>query len=245
MATQSPAELIGCGSPSFDTTLVIADAQRLTRKHPGEVGEIWISSPSVALGYWNRPDETARTFRAYLADSGEGPFLRTGDLGFMVRDELFVTGRIKDLIIIRGRKHYPHDIEQTVESSHPLIRHHGCAAVAVPSDEGERLMIVAEVDRRRTTRDSETHDQRRLDRPTLELDDVIGTIRQAVAEQHELQTYAICLVAPGAIPKTSSGKTQREACRTSALTGTLNCLAQWLLPAKPLSTNIPTNQAVA
>jgi acyl-CoA synthetase (AMP-forming)/AMP-acid ligase II len=239
--SRSHAGLVSCGAPRFSTRVVIADAQHLNRVGPGEVGEIWISSPSVARGYWNRSDETDRTFRAYLSDSGEGPFLRTGDLGFMLHGELFVTGRIKDLIVIRGRKHYPHDIELTVESSHPLIRRHCSAAVAVPTDEGERLVIVAEVDRRRTACDSETSDRRPEVQPNPELDDVFGTIRQAVAEQHELQTYGICLVPPGGIPKTSSGKIQRQACRTSVLTGTLKSFALWPLRAQPLGAGIPTN----
>src|SRR5207249_6352627 len=115
----------------------------------GEVGEIWISGPSVTRGYWNRPEETERVFGARLADTGEGPFLRTGDLGFLWRSRLLVTGRLKDVIIVRGRKHYPQDIELTVERSHPAIRPGCAAAVSVPGPGGEGVVIVAEVDPRR------------------------------------------------------------------------------------------------
>ena len=131
-----------------DTKIVIVHPESLTPCAPDEVGEIWVSGPSVAQGYWNRPEETERTFRAYLAETGEGPFLRTGDLGFLKDGELFVTGRLKDLIIISGRNLYPHDIELTVEQSHPALRPGCCAAFSVDVADEEHLIIVAEVERR-------------------------------------------------------------------------------------------------
>ena len=140
------------------------DPERSTPCPPGEVGEIWVSGPSVAKGYWNRPEETARTLRARLAGSGEGPFLRTGDLGFVSDGELFVTGRLKDLIIVRGLNHYPQDIEQSVQSSHSALRPRAGAAFSVDVDEEERLVIVHEVER----------SQRNTD-----LDEVVSAIRPA------------------------------------------------------------------
>jgi acyl-CoA synthetase (AMP-forming)/AMP-acid ligase II len=112
------------------------------------VGEIWIEGPSVAQGYWNKTEESRHAFGAYLADTGEGPFLRTGDLGFLDNDELYVTGRLKDLIIVNGHNHYPQDIERTVEQSHPAIRPTCSAAFSVEIDGEERLIVVAEVERR-------------------------------------------------------------------------------------------------
>ena len=116
--------------------------------HTDEMGEIWVSAPSVTQGYWNQPEETERTFHAYLADTGDGPFLRTGDLGFLRDGELFVTGRLKDLIIIGGRNLYPHDIELTVEQSHAAVRPGGCVAFSVEVADEERLIIAAEVEPR-------------------------------------------------------------------------------------------------
>jgi acyl-CoA synthetase (AMP-forming)/AMP-acid ligase II len=116
---QSARRLVGSGRISAGQRVVIIDPERRVQCDQNSLGEIWVSGPSVATGYWNRP---AETFRAFLTDTGEGPFLRTGDLGFIQDGELFVAGRIKDLIIIDGRNHYPQDIEQTVEASHPAIR---------------------------------------------------------------------------------------------------------------------------
>src|SRR5262249_34007705 len=170
------------------------------------VGEIWVAGPSVAKGYWNRPDETERTFRAFLRDTGDGPFLRTGDLGFVQDGELFVTGRLKDLIIIRGRNHYPQDIEQTVQAVHPALRA-GCGAACETGPGGQpRLVVVQEVDRRCRGAD---------------LAVLAGDIRQAVAERHELRVHDVQFLEPGSLPRTSSGKVQRHACRAGYERGTL------------------------
>src|ERR687898_737743 len=133
--------LVGCGRTLADQKVVVVNPNSLTRCPPDRVGEIWVSGSSVAQGYWGQADETKHAFRAYLPDTGEGPFLRTGDLGFLHNGELFVTGRLKDLIIIRGRNHYPQDIEHTVEQSHVALRQGGCAAFSVEPDEGERLVV--------------------------------------------------------------------------------------------------------
>jgi acyl-CoA synthetase (AMP-forming)/AMP-acid ligase II len=140
--------LVGNGHAVADTRIVIVDPQSLTACASDEVGEIWVSAPSVAQGYWNRREETELTFHAYLSKTGEGPFLRTGDLGFLGDGELFVTGRLKDLIIIGGRNLYPQEIELTVQQSHPAVRPACCAAFSVEVADEERLIVAAEVEPR-------------------------------------------------------------------------------------------------
>ena len=219
---------VSCGKTSLGTEVVIADPDEMTRMRPGEVGEIWVSSPSVARGYWNHPKETDRTFRAYLAETKQGPFLRTGDLGFVMNGELFATGRLKDVIIVRGRKHYPQDLEYTIESSHPAIRRHCTAAFSLPTAEGERVMVVAELHPRNGTGNHRLTETPQPDDVQAGLEEVIATIRRAVAHQHELQICAVTLLSPGSVPRTSSGKIQRHACRKGFLAGNLGALAQWV-----------------
>jgi hypothetical protein len=161
----------------------------------------------VAQGYWGNPQDTERDFRA--CPSGEegaaARFLRTGDLGFVSGGELYVTGRLKDLVILRGRNHYPQDIEQTVEGSHQDLRPAGGAAFSVDVEGEERLVVVWEVDRRATDR----------------LQGIGEAIRRAVSEAHEAQVYETLLLRVGTVPKTTSGKIQRHACRAGYLAGTL------------------------
>jgi acyl carrier protein len=208
--------LVGCGRVLADQEVVLVDPESLTLCPPDHVGEIWVSGPSVAQGYWNRRGETEHAFGAYLADTGEGPFLRTGDLGFMRHGELFVTGRLKDLIIVRGRNHYPQDIEQTVEQSHAALRPVGCAAFSVETGEGEQLVVVQELERR-YARSANT-------------DEVIAAIRRAVAENHELEVRAIVLVRTGSVPKTSSGKIRRRATKAAYADDSLAVVATDVLP---------------
>ncbi len=214
-------ELVGSGGHLLDQRIVVAHPENMTTVPPDQVGEIWVSGPSVAQGYWNRPEESERTFRAYLQDTGEGPFLRTGDLGFMQDGELFITGRLKDLIIIRGLNHYPQDIELTVGKCHPRLRPGNGAALAIDIDGTERLVVVQEVERR----------QQR------DLEGVLEAIRRDVAAEHELPVEAIALIKAGSIPKTSSGKIQRHACRQGFLDGTLDAVAEWRAwaPQAPLT----------
>lgn len=223
---QNVRTFVGCGRAQLNTKIVIVHPESLTRCAPDEVGEIWVSSPNVAQGYWNRPEETARTFRAYLADTGEGPFLRTEDLGFLKDRELFVTGRLKDLIIIGGRNLYPHDIELTVEQSHPAIRPGCCAAFSVDVADEERLIVVAEIERRYRPADRYPQDrQSRSDqkvRPLPDVEAVVRSIRRAVAEEHDVRVYTVVLLRAGRIPMTSSGKVQRRACQAGFLDGTLD-----------------------
>ena len=208
--------LVGCGRALADQEIVVVDPDCLTRCPPDRVGEVWVSGPSVAQGYWGKAKETENTFRARLADSSEGPFLRTGDLGFLHHGELFVTGRLKDLIILRGRNHYPQDIEQTVEQSHVALRPDACAAFSMQSDDGEQLVVVQELERR-YVRSANT-------------DEVIAAVRRAVAEHHELEVHAVVLIRTGSIPKTSSGKIQRRATSAAYLEGTLPVVATNVLP---------------
>ncbi|RUS98090.1 acyl-CoA synthetase [Trichormus variabilis SAG 1403-4b] len=205
--------LVGCGSTVLNAKVVIVDTESLTQSPSGQVGEIWVSGPSIAQGYWGRPEETQRTFGAYLTDNVEGPFLRTGDLGFLKDDELFITGRIKDLIVIRGSNHYPQDIELTAEKSHSSLRSGYSAAFAIDENEQERLVIVCEIERSYLRK--------------LDADEVIQAIRKAVSQEHELEIYAVLLLKTGSIPKTSSGKIQRQACRTQFLNNQLDVVREW------------------
>jgi acyl-CoA synthetase (AMP-forming)/AMP-acid ligase II len=204
---------VGCGNAAFDTQVLIVEPEHCRPCAPGDVGEIWVSGPSIARGYWNRPDETTRMFHA-RTDTGRGPFLRTGDLGCLDDGNLYVTGRLKDVLIVRGMKHYPQDLERTAEQ-HPIIRP-GCTAAFATENGllGDRIAIVAEADVRQ-----------------LKVSDVaeatILAIRRSIAERHGVLLEAVALVPPGSIPKTTSGKLQRFACREAYLSDSLPVLAIW------------------
>ncbi|EAZ89250.1 fatty acyl-AMP ligase [Crocosphaera chwakensis] len=201
--------LVGCGKTEIDTKVLIVNPNTLTPCAADEVGEIWVSGKTVTQGYWQREAETAKTFQAKLAN-GEGTFLRTGDLGFLKDGELFVTGRLKDVLIIRGRNHYPQDIELTVEQSHPALRPGYGAAFTVETEEKERLIIVQEVER--------THLRK------INIKEVKEAICKAVARDHGLQVYDIVLIRTATIPKTSSGKIQRSRCKEQFLSNNSDCL---------------------
>ncbi|MEM9447028.1 MAG: fatty acyl-AMP ligase [Cyanobacteria bacterium P01_E01_bin.6] len=203
--------VVGCGRTWLAERVSIVNPKTLVQCPADQIGEVWIAGPSVARGYWQQPQATEQTFQAYLADTKEGPFLRTGDLGFMQEGELFITGRLKDTIVIRGRNYYPQDIERTVEQSHPALRS-GCgAAFGVEIAGEEHLVVVQEVER--------SH------RRSLDVNTVLGDIQEATTAEHGLHIHAIVLIETGSIPKTSSGKIQRHACRQAFLTNSLNCLA--------------------
>lgn len=214
---QTAQTIMSCGQARREKKVVIVDPNTLEPCVDSTVGEIWVSSLSVAQGYWNQPQETERVFNAYFqnaqSNTHEGPFLRTGDLGFIQSGELFVTGRLKELIIIRGRNHYPHDIEWTVQSSHAALRSGGGAAFSVETNGVERLVIVQEVERSAVRQ--------------LAAEEVFAKLRRAISENHHLQVYAIALLKPGSIPKTSSGKIQRTECRTRFMEGSLATLEAW------------------
>jgi len=210
------------------------------------VGEIWVAGASVGHGYWMRTEETAATFVNKLADDAVHTFVRTGDLGFKFGDQLYVCGRAKDLIIVRGANHYPQDIELTVERTHPAIRPGCVAAFAVEAAGEERVVVVAEVDRRYHDRDRRRSDrntdrrsgeparrdpdpaapQRAGDEP-LDVDRLFWDLRDGIAARHELEPHAIVLVRAGSIHKTSSGKLQRRACKAAFAANELELLADW------------------
>lgn len=216
--TEEARALIGCGHVYTGQKVAIVDPETLVNCTDLQVGEIWVSGPSICKGYWNNPEKTAETFEAYIKDTGEGPFLRTGDSGFIMDGELFVTGRMKDLIIIRGRNHYPQDIELTVQKSSPAIRDEYVAAFSVEVDGEERLVVVAELNRdyRPRGKNENLEDQNESDEAVL-LKKVATEVRKKVVEVHEIQLYKLILIKTGTISKTSSGKIQRHASKIKYL----------------------------
>jgi acyl-CoA synthetase (AMP-forming)/AMP-acid ligase II len=210
-AGQADAAAVGCGRPGPGVTVVIADPERHEELPEGEAGEIWVRGASVAKGYWRNALATRETFRATLTGH-DGRFLRTGDLGFLRDGELFVTGRLKDLIVIDGRNHYPQDLELTAEMAHPALRPGCTAAFSVDGESeevgavrGEQAVVVAEI----------------APDDASEAEKITDVVRSAIGEAHGLSVRDVVLVHPGTIPKTSSGKIQRHASRTAYLDGTL------------------------
>lgn len=193
-------DLAVCGEPGVDTVVRIVDPDTCGECRPGEVGEVWVSSPSVAQGYWGQEELTASTFRARIAGSGEGPFLRTGDLGFLHAGQLLITGRIKDLIIIDGANHYPQDIERTIERLVGDVKPGCCAALSVETEGREVLVVVAELEGR-AVEGAEGGQER-----------VKDDVRAAVSRGHDLRVHDVLLLSRR-IPKTTSGKLQRHLCR--------------------------------
>jgi len=216
-APDHPADskpLVSCGMSWLDQKLVVVNTETYLPCPDDQIGEIWVSGRHIARGYWNRSDESERTFGIQLADGDPERFLRTGDLGFIKKGELFVTGRLKDIIIIRGRNYYPQDIEATVESSHPALELNASAAFAVEAHAEERLVVVCEVKRRALSK--------------LNPSEIIAAIREAIAEEHEIELHAALLVKPLTLPKTSSGKIQRHACRLGFLSSAgLKVVGEW------------------
>ena len=201
--------VVGCGSVMEDMELLIVHPEEHVVCASDQIGEVWIAGPSITKGYWNRNEESKQTFQAYVHDSGKGPFLRTGDLGFIRHDQLFITGRLKDLIIIHGTNHYPHDIELTVEECNSALRVGAGVAFSVTQDGEERLIIAHELERRERVGD---------------LNQLASTIREAVADRHNLQAFTILFLRPGSIPKTTSGKVRREATKQAYLADELQVL---------------------
>ena len=212
--------LVSCGAPVGDQRVVIVDSQACTQVASGRVGEIWVAGASVGQGYWQKSDQTRQSFKAYLTDTREGPFLRTGDLGFVSEGQLYVIGRQDDLLIVRGLNHHPQDLEATARKSHPLLAAGFGAAFAVddhPRGGGrsQQLVLVQEV-----TRSVET-----------DFTPVLEAARAAMLDEHGLALHTIMLVRCGTIPKTASGKIQRRACRTAFLAGELKALAEYQMAA--------------
>jgi acyl-CoA synthetase (AMP-forming)/AMP-acid ligase II len=200
--------LVSCGWAWDTQRIAIVDSESFRRCPEGHVGEIWVAGPSVAQGYWSRPELTQQTFHAYVQDTNEGPYLRTGDLGFVQQGELFVTGRLKDMIVIRGRNYYPQDIERLVQESHPALEEGHGAAFSVERGGEERLVVAQEV--------------KYTYRRNLNVAEVTGNIRETVAEQFGLDLLAVVLLKSGGVQRTSSGKIQRGTCKAHFLANRLD-----------------------
>lgn len=207
--------LVSSGAP-VGTRVLVVDPSTRRICPPGAVGEVWLSGPSVALGYWNRPAETEETFAAKPAGPAEDEaarFLRTGDLGMMRDGELFITGRLKELIIVQGANHYPEDLERTVHDTSPVFAGLRGAAFAADDDAVERLVVVHEVNRAKLA------------------DEVVAeialTVRQAVTERNGIDLSELVLVPRGSIPKTTSGKVQRRICQAQWADGSLKVIGSW------------------
>jgi acyl-CoA synthetase (AMP-forming)/AMP-acid ligase II len=204
--------VVGCGRSLIGQNLAIVDPQTCTRLGADCIGEVWVQGPHICKGYWRNPEATKSTFQASIAGENDQVWLRTGDLGFTdAAGELFITGRIKDVIIVRGMNHYPQDIESTVYDSHPALRRHCGAAFSVLTESNEeKVVLVQEVER--------------TQRHRLEIDDIVGSIREAVVNEHEIALDTIVLIRPGTIPKTTSGKVKRSLARKLWLEGRLDSL---------------------
>lgn len=215
--------IASCGQPLSGHALRIVDPLTRRERAPGEIGEIWLSGPSVSLGYWRKPEATRETFEAALTcdlgGDGRRRFLRTGDLGAVVDGSLYVLGRLKEMVIVRGRNHYATDLEQTAGTSHPLLGTDRTIAFAVEEDDAERLVLVHELSREAL---------RTLDAPRL-----AAAMRQAVRREHEIDVGAIAFVKPGALPRTTSGKLQRSKARDLYLVHSLAMVAEWLAEPQP------------
>lgn len=206
-ARDAEIALVDCGQGAADQQIAIVDPMTFVPCAPEQVGEIWVSGPSVAKGYWGKPGETDEVFRARIAGEDGPLFLRTGDLGFLHNNHLVVTGRLKDVIIMRGRNYYPQDIEYTAEQADPVLRRGCSAAFQLPADAaGEHVATVHELQR---------------NAGAVDVVAVAGRVRQEVAREHGIQVRTVVLIRPGGIPKTSSGKVQRRLCRSHLLDGAL------------------------
>ncbi len=209
--------LVGCGAPVSDHIVEIVDPESQHICAPGRIGEIWASGQSIAQGYFNRPELTEALFHARLDAHPDARFLRTGDLGFFQDGELFVTGRLKDLIIIRGRNYYPHDIERAVETCHDFIRPGAAAAFSVDVDGEEQLVLVQEIQRKCKPE---------------QYPEVVEAVRRTITEAFEVRAHGVVLIKQGSIAKTSSGKIRRSTCRQLFLDGGLDVLGEDLLSCK-------------
>jgi amino acid adenylation domain-containing protein/non-ribosomal peptide synthase protein (TIGR01720 family) len=202
--------LVGCGRAAEGTEVVIVNPESTDLCAPDEVGEVWVSGPGVAAGYWNRPEETEHTFYVRLSNDRRR-FLRTADSGFVFDGELYIVGRLKDLIIIRGRNHYPQDIESVMQQAHASLKLRGGAAFSVEINNEERLVVVQEIETRFKP----------------EAVGIMEAIRAIIAEEFEIQPAAVVLIKSGTLPRTSSGKVRRAACREDFLADKLRVIAEW------------------
>jgi acyl-CoA synthetase (AMP-forming)/AMP-acid ligase II len=202
--------LVGAGSVRPGLDVVVADPDTLRPRPAGELGEVLVAGPSVGAGYWSAPAQTAHTF-GVTVPGRTGSFLRTGDVGMFLDGELYITGRVKDLIIVGGRNHHASDLEATVETSHEALRPGFCAVVSVDDGDGERVVVLAEVVARSLRVPA--------DRAALTAADITTSIRRDVSAVHGVRVSDVLLLRPGSLPFTSSGKLQRFACRRGYVEG--------------------------
>jgi acyl-CoA synthetase (AMP-forming)/AMP-acid ligase II len=203
-ADREPATVLtSCGADVADTETVIVDPERFEECPAGAIGEIWVSGPGVAAGYWHRPELSAQVFAAELANDGR-QFLRTGDLGVKLDGLLYVVGRIKDMVLQHGVNHCPQDVELTAENAHPALRTGGAVVFAVPAADAEQVVVLCEL---------ESHTDRSGGRG------ILAAVRAAIIEEHGLEIGAVSLVRRGQIPKTTSGKVRRRASAERWLAG--------------------------
>lgn len=205
-------DLVSSGRVLPGTIVKIVDPETGKALPEDRIGEIWVSGPSVGQGYWNNQEATDAMFHGKCLDDGDKDFLRTGDLGFLLNGDLYVTGRSKDLIILRGRNIYPQDIEATVEQCHPANRLGGCAVFSVNGEHEEQLVVAQEVERGYANG---------------QLDRVVESIREEVLREHDVSPGTVLLLRAGKLPKTSSGKVQRNACRKDFLEGKSGAMVTW------------------
>ncbi|KVD87335.1 fatty acyl-AMP ligase [Burkholderia sp. ABCPW 14] len=220
--TQRTIAAIGCGDAAGDSLVLIVDPDARVPCDDGQVGEIWAQGPSVALGYWNNRELSAQTFEAEL-HGHDARFLRTGDYGYRSGSDVFVTGRLKDMMLIRGANHYPHDVEETIEAlDAELFRPGGCAVFALDTDASPQVIVVREL-RARYLKAFSDGDHASGHTP----DALFGKLRHAINLHHGIAVHNIVFTSPSAIPKTTSGKVQRHACRELFLNDTLPVITQW------------------
>lgn len=210
-AGEASVSIVSCGAPASGVSVRIVDPETRRPASADKIGEIWVRGPNVAAGYWERPEETAQTFGVRIEGEGEEGYLRTGDLGYLRDGSLYVTGRSKEIVIVRGHNYYPHDIERTVEQSHAALQRDGCAAFSINTEDGERLVVVAEI-RREAFR-------------KLNAADVVIELQRNLSADFGLALHRVVLLRPGYLLKTTSGKVQRRLIREKLLDRSLEGIA--------------------
>jgi len=202
-----------CGHTWNNTDLIIVNPETKKELPENKVGEIWVKSQSICNGYLNKPAETRKVFNAWTSKTGKGPYLRTGDLGFLHARSLYVTGRMKELLIVRGSNIFPNDVENVVDKCHPALMPNSCAVFSIDHEQGEKVVVVQEIKR------TFMHDG--------DCEEIIRHIHAAVAEDFEISLHAIVIINPMSLPKTSSGKIKRLECKSLFLTNKLNAFYHW------------------
>lgn len=222
-ANEQATAIVSCGTHWADDTILIVDPKTGKTCNDLIIGEVWLTSKSISQGYWQAPDETKQTFQAYIQTQEAltknnphippGPYLKTGDLGFLDNKELYITGRLKEIMCFRGRYHYPQHIEKNIETAHPALRPGACAAFSIDASDDERLILACEIKRSFLRK--------------IDIEAWVDAIQEILADEHGLSVFAICFLKTGSMPKTSSGKIRRRTCKELFLTKSLNCVGQW------------------